>query len=178
MIGLLDPIKAFTPPRQAVSEAWWDSLLLILQQYCQCLEQLASLESTPTRPPLRHVAACSDETVINAILDFAEHGDLPPDHDFGSDEEEGEEGTAGTSAKNGVSDPAVQNPAQKALGKAKANVVSFLTSLCWELPYDPASPVWRRMRSWLAKATDDREDLTNAALMCFANGVRSGEYFS
>jgi hypothetical protein len=174
MIGLLDPVKAFIAPHQGVREPWWDPLLTILQHYSQCLEQLTELESTPDGPVLRHVAACSDVRVISALLDFAEHGDLPSGHDFGLDDEEAGEETSGSQAKAGLSDPPAQSPAQKVMGKAKASVLSFVTSLCWEVPYDPATPLWSRMRSWLARGTDDRDDLMNTALMCFANGVRSG----
>jgi hypothetical protein len=175
LIGMLDPVKAFTPPHRNIKDAWWDSLFTMLQHYCQCLEQLASLESKPNEPVLRHVAACNDDRVIQVILDFAEHGDLPPNHDFGTEEEDGEEETADARPTPGPSSAPAQTPAQKAMGKAKASVVSFLTSLCWEIPYDFALPIWSRMRSWLAKGTEDRDDLMNAALMCFANGVRSGE---
>lgn len=174
MIGLLDPVKAFTPPHQGVRESWWSSLLRILQHYSQCLEQLADLESKSNGPSLRHVAACSDDGVISVILDFAEHGDLPPNYDFEEEDEEEEQ----TDARAKAVDPPTQTSAQKAMGKAKASIVSFLTSMCWEIPYDPASPIWIRMRTWLSRGPDGRDDLMNAALMCFANGVRSGECLS
>jgi len=173
MIGLLDPIKAFTPPHHGVRETWWDSLLTILQHYTLCLEQLAGIESTPNDPSLRHVAACNDDRVIGLILDFAEHGDLPPDYDFSA--EEGDDDPAETRPTAPASEPPAQSPAQKVMSNSKASVVSFLTSLCWEVPYDPALPIWTRMRSWLTGTMDDRDDLMNAALMCFANGVKSGE---
>jgi len=176
MIGILDPVKAFTPPHRNIREVWWDSLFTMLQHYCQCLEQLASLESKPDQSILRHVAACNDDRVIQVILDFAEHGDLPPNHDFDTEEEDGEEDKVDTQPTPGPASAPAQTTAQKAMSKAKASVISFLTSLCWEIPYDPALPIWSRMRSWLAKGTEDRDDLMNAALMCFANGVRSGEY--
>jgi hypothetical protein len=147
----------------------------MLQHYCQCLEQLASLESKSNEPILGHVAACNDDRVIQVILDFAEHGDLPPNHDFDTEEEDGEEERADAGPTPEPSSAPAQTTAQKAMGKAKASVVSFMTSLCWEIPYDPALPIWSRMRSWLSKGTEDRDDLMNAALMCFANGVRSGE---
>ena len=175
MIGILDAIKAFTPPHRNIKDVWWDSLFTILQHYCQCLKQLGNLESNPNEPILRHVAACNDERVIQVILDFAEHGALPPDHDFDLEEEDGEEEKAEAKPTPRPSDATTQTAAQKSMGKAKASEISFLTSLCWEIPYDPALPIWRRMRSWLVKGTEDRDDLTNAALMCFANGVRSGE---
>lgn len=175
MMGILDPVKAFTPPHRHVKEAWWDSLFTMLQHYCQCLEQLASLESKPSEPVLRHVAACNDDRVIQVILDFAEHGDLPPNHDFGSEEEDEAEEKVDARSTSGPSVPPAPTATQKAMSKAKASVISFLTSLCWEIPYDPALPIWSRMRSWLAKGTEDRDDLMNAALMCLANGVRSGE---
>jgi hypothetical protein len=50
MIGTLDPVTAFTPPNRNIKEVWWDSLLTMLQHYCQCLEQLASLESKSNEP--------------------------------------------------------------------------------------------------------------------------------
>jgi len=176
MTGMLDPVKAFTPPHRDIKEAWWDSLLTMLQHYCQCLEQLASLESKPNEPILGHIAACNDDRVIQVILDFAEHGDIPPNHDFDSEEEEENEGKADAQSAPRPSGPPAQTLAQKAMGKAKASVVSFLTSLCWEIPYDPALLIWNRMRGWLSKGTEGRDDLMNAALVCFANGVRSGEY--
>jgi hypothetical protein len=165
MIGILDPVKAFTPPHRNIKDAWWDPLFTMLQHYCQCLEQLASLESKPNEPILRHVAACNDDRVIQVILDFAEHGDLPPNHDFDSEEENGEEETADARPTPGPSSAPAQTTAQKAMGKAKASVISFLTSLCWEIPYDSALPIWSRMRSWLSKGTEDRDDLMNAALI-------------
>jgi hypothetical protein len=168
MIGLLNPLEAFTPPHQGVSQAWWGTLHSLLRHLAECLEQLANLESTPNTPVLPHVAACSDDRVISVILDFAEHGDLPSSYDWGLEVDSDEEDEV-------VGDPR-PSFAQKGINKTKARVISLLTSLCWEVPYDPALPIWSRMRSWLAKGTESRDDLMNAALMCFANGVRSGEY--
>jgi len=167
MLGLLSPLEAFTPPYQGVSQAWWGTLHSLLRHLAECLEQLANLESTPNTPALLHVAACSDDQVISVILDFAAHGDLPSSYDWGLEVDSDEEDEV-------VGDPR-PSFAQKGINKTKARVISLLTSLCWEIPYDPALPIWNRMRSWLSKGTEDRDDLMNAALMCFANGVRSGE---
>lgn len=168
MMDLLYPLKAFTPPHQGVSEACWPTVHSILRYLTGCLAPLADLESSPNTPVLPHVAACSEPRVISVILDFAELGDLPSDYDWcshvDSDEEDEEIGMPRPSLK------------QKGVNRAKANVISLLTSLCWEIPYGPVLPIWSRMRSWLAKGTEDRDDLMNAALMCFANGVRSGEF--
>jgi len=167
MMDLLYPLKAFTPPHQGIIEARWPIIHSDLRYLAGCLSPLADLESTPNTPVLPHVAACSDPRVVSVILDFAEHGDLPSDYDWCSHVDSDEE-----DEDIGMPRPTFR---QKGVNKAKATVISLLTSLCWEIPYDPALPIWGRMRSWLSKGTEDRDDLLNAALMCFANGVRSGK---
>jgi hypothetical protein len=167
MTDLLNPLKAFTPPHQGVSQDYWPSVHSILRYLTGCLISLADLESSPNTLVLPHVAACSDPRVVSVLLDFAEYGDLPSDYDWCSHEDSDEE-----DEPVGEPRPTLK---QKGVNRTKASVISLLTSLCWEVPYDPALPIWNRMRSWLAKGTEDRDDLMNAALMCFANGVRSGE---
>lgn len=175
MSGLLYPLEAFTPPHENVRESWWDSLLAILQHYCECLERLAELEISPNQPTLDHVVAFSDERVISAILDFVERGTLPPDYDFSSEAEEEDKSVIDTTSEGAKEEPG-QSAAAKTIGQAKAIVLKFVTSLCWEIPYNPASPIWLRIRNWLAdEGMKDRDDLIGSAMICFANGVRNGE---
>lgn len=175
MSGLLYPLEAFTPPHENVRESWWDSLLAILQHYCECLERLAELEISPNQPTLNHVVAFSEERVISTILEFVEQGTLPPDYEFNSEAEEEDEAVIDTTSE-GAKEESGQSTAAKTIGQAKASVLKFVTSLCWEIPYNPASPIWLRIRNWLAdEGMKDRDDLIGSAMICFANGVRNGE---
>jgi len=176
MSGLLYPLEAFTPPHENVRESWWDSLLAILQHYCECLERLSELEISPNQPTLNHVVAFNEEQVISTILDFVERGMLPPDYDFSSEAEDEGEAVTGKTVEVANEEPG-QSTATKTIGQAKASVLKFATSLCWEIPYDPASPIWLRIRNWLAdEGMKDRDDLIGSAMICFANGVRNGEH--
>jgi hypothetical protein len=172
MSGLIYPFKAFTPSSDNAKQPWWDPILLILQHYCECLERLSELETSPNQPILHHIKAFSEEKVIQTLLDFVERGTLPPDYEFhsdGQDEEEGSpDGTEEQSSK--------ESTASKTMGQCKASVLKFVTSLCWEIPYETTSPIWRRIRDWLAdKNAAEREDLLGSALICFANGIRDSE---